>query len=65
MKWVYEIEWMDGRTENIPSVRHLTAPENHPHLLTIYVNPHGHEGRFDTITIPLVNVRRYAITEVQ
>lgn len=64
MKWLCEIEWMDGQTENIVSHRH-SHPQREDANLIIYVNPHGHDGRFDEIVIPLVNVRRYSLTEVK
>lgn len=63
MKWLYEIVFMDGSTENIVSYRKRNEPE--PGLLTIYVNPHGHDNRYDEVVIPLAGVRRYAVTEVR
>lgn len=64
MKWRYEIEWMDGRTESIESRRDVHSPPSGDNLI-IYVNEHGHDRRWDQVLIPLVNVRKYRKVEVQ
>lgn len=64
MKWTYEIEWMDGDTALIDS-RFLFRPGDSDLNLTIQINAHGHDQRTDCVVIPLANVRKYAIREVQ
>lgn len=64
MKWKYEITWMDGLVLSYVSTRFIHQERGDLNL-TIYVNEHGHDRRYDTITIPLENVRTVAIEEVR
>lgn len=65
MKWLYEIEYMDGETESIESRCDVNGNQSDIRNLIIYVNEHGHDRRCDLIIIPLVNVRCCKKVEVQ
>lgn len=66
VKWVYEIEWMDGVTDNIVSNRfqHPGSTKSAT-VIDIEINEHGFDRRMDYVSIPLCNVRRIHVREVQ
>lgn len=63
-RWLYKIEWMDGKTSDYITTRRAGVPAA-SNMLTIYVNPHGHDQRYDEIGIPLDNVRQWSLTEMR
>jgi len=66
MRWVYEIEWMDGVTDNIVSTRfHHAGQTDSAGSIDIEINEHGHDRRMDYIRIPLANVRKIHVREVR
>jgi hypothetical protein len=62
MKWRYSVTWIDGRQEVWVSSRHSRPTAEG---LTIYLNEHGHDRRFDEIHIPLDSVRTVFTEEVR
>lgn len=62
MKWLYSVEWMDGEKQEWTSNRQVHPGRDDANLV-IYIDPHGHDGRYDTVSVPLANVRQYSIRE--
>lgn len=64
MRWRYWIEWLDGSEAQYDSNRfHHAGPKDDN--LVIWINEHGHNGRFDEVCVPLIGVKRYTITEIR
>lgn len=62
MSYSYQVEWVDGMMKTFKSNR-LVHPKKSDTSFVVYVNPHGHDGRYDEVLIPLNQVRCIVILE--
>jgi hypothetical protein len=61
-KWSYTIQWIGGELTSYTSSRfsHVTNG-----TLTIYVNEHGHDGRFDEVHVNLGATMTVKVEEIR
>jgi hypothetical protein len=63
VRWKYIVQWLDGEESSYESPRQTHVERNDDNLI-IYINPHGHDQRYDEVIIPPIGVRQVLVEEI-